>query len=152
MAKKLGRACKLYRCATLLDGDTSTPALATWVEIDAVKDVSRGGTAEEWDATTRASGQYKQTLVTHKDPQLQFTMTYDPDDTNLDAIRTAWVNGSEIALAVLDGDEDVAGSQGLASNFVITDFPEDQALDAGVTVQVTAKPSSYTEWYEVSGS
>jgi len=62
----------------------------------------------------------------------------------------SWVNGSEIALAVMDGDIATVGSEGFCANFVITGFNRGEPLEEAITVSVTAKPASEQQWYEVS--
>ena len=41
-------------------------------------------------------------------------------------------------------------SEGLAGNFTIHTFNRSEPLEGVVVVDVTAKPSSYTAWYEVA--
>jgi hypothetical protein len=38
-------------------------------------------------------------------------------------------------------------AQGLAGNFVITNFSRTEPLEDAIKVSVTAKPSSFTQWY-----
>jgi len=52
----------------------------------------------------------------------------------------------------LDGAIDEAGNQGLASNCSVTSFTRNEPLEEAVTVSVTLKPSSFTDWYVVPGS
>lgn len=151
MAKKVGLDCKLYYCATDLDGVTNTPALATWIEITNVRDLTLNLATGEADVSTRASS-WRQTKQTLKEGSIDFEMMWDTDDAAFEALQAAWSDGTEIALAAMDGDIEVAGAEGLASNFSVTNFSRNEPLEEGVTVSITIKPSSYTEWYEVSGS
>jgi hypothetical protein len=82
---------------------------------------------------------------------MEFEMVWDTDDQGFTAIKDAWLNSTEIALAAMDGDISTGGSQGLASNFTVTNFSRNEPLEEAITVNVTVKPSSQTEWYEVSG-
>jgi len=148
---KLGMECKLYRCATLLD-ETNTPALATWIELDNVKDVNLQQENGEADVTTRANNGWRATAATLKEATIEFEMLWKPSDAAFTAILTAWLNATEIALVALDGADDVVGSQGLASNFSVTSFTRNEPLEEAVTVNVTLKPSSYTQWYTVAGA
>lgn len=50
----------------------------------------------------------------------------------------------------MDGDIQASGNEGLAGNFSVTNFSRNEPLEEGVTVSVTVKPSSQTEWYEVA--
>lgn len=151
MAKKVGLDCKLYYCATALDGESNTPALADWNEIDNVRDLTLNLSTGEADVSTRASS-WRQTKQTLKEGSIDFEMLWDTDDEAFSAIQDAWEDGEEIALAAMDGDIEVAGAEGLASNFAVTNFSRNEPLEEGVTVSVTVKPSSYTEWYVVTGS
>ena len=148
----LGMSCKLYRCATLLDGTTNTPALATWIEQDNVKDLTLNLETGESDITTRANNGWRATAATLKDGSIEFEMLWKPSDAGFAAIQAAWAAGTEIALAALTGADDVAGSEGLASNFTVTNFSRNEPLEEAVTVSVTLKPSSFTQWYTVAGS
>jgi len=150
MAKKLGRQCKLYYSDTLLDGSVNTPASVTWNEIQNVRDLTLNQEKGEADVTTRGSGGFRQTLGTLIDGSVEFEMLWETSDTAFSALQDAFYNDTEIALAVMDGDIDAAGSEGLVSNFSVTSFTRSEALEEGVTVSVTIKPSSYTEWYVVS--
>jgi len=145
----LGMDCKLYRCATLLDGDTNTPDLATWIELDNAKDVTVNLETGEADITTRANNGWRATAATLKDGSIEFEMLWKPADAGFAALQAAWAAGSEIAIAALDGADDADGSEGLASNFTVTNFSRSEPLEEAVTVSVTLKPSSCTEWYTV---
>ena len=146
----LGMDCKLYYGDALLDGDAETPATVTWIEIDNVKDVTLNLETGEADITTRANGGFRATAATLKSGQVEFQMLWKPGDAAFDALQAAWSGRAEIALACLDGADDEAGSQGLASNFTVTNFSRSEPLEEAVTVSVTLKPSSFTEWYEAA--
>lgn len=146
----LGKDCKLYRCATALNDSANTPALATWIECGNARDLTINLETGEADITTRGNGGWKATVATLKDGSIDFEMIWRPGDTFFDAVQTAWAGSSEIALAALDGADDVDGSQGLASNFTVTNFSRSEPLEEAVKVSVTVKPSSFTEWYVVS--
>jgi hypothetical protein len=53
---------------------------------------------------------------------------WDTSDADFAAVRDAWLNNAEIALAVMDGDIDTM-AQGLAGNFVITNFSRTEPLE-----------------------
>jgi len=152
MANKLGMECKLYRCATLLDDIANTPALATWIEVTNVKDLKRNLSTREADMTTRDNDGWEATRATLKSGTVDFGMLYDTDDAGFTALQEAWDGSDEIALAVMDGDIEVGGAQGLVGNFSVTNFGINEPLAEGVTVDVTVKPSTETEWYTVSAS
>ena len=148
MAHKLGMDCKLYYYATpLTDTDYDS---ATWTEQTNVKDLTLNLETGESDITTRANSGWKATAATLKDGSLEWEMIWDPDDACFTAIQAAWAASAEIALAALDGNESIAGNQGLAGNFVITNFSRSEPNTEAVTVTVTAKPSSKTGWWVVT--
>ena len=64
----------------------------------------------------------------------------------MEAIRDAYLNGSEIALAAMDRDIATVGSEGFVANFYITALNRGEPLEEAVTVAVTAKPYSKQHW------
>jgi hypothetical protein len=77
-------------------------------------------------------------------------MLWETGDAGFTALKSAWANGEEIALAAMDGDIELSGSEGLVGNFAVTNFSRSEPLEEGVTVTVTVKPASQTDWYEVT--
>jgi len=152
MAKsyRLGLECKFYYSDTLLDGGTNTPATVSWNEIDNVRDLTLNLETGEADITTRANDGWRATAATLKDGSIEFEMLWKPGDAAFDALKDAWVNSEEIALAAMDDEIATSGSEGLAGNFTVTNFSRSEPLEEGVTVSVTVKPSSRTQWYEVA--
>ena len=146
MPHKLGMDCKLYYDSTPLAGE---PGTGTWTELTNTKDVTLNLETGEADITTRANNGWRATAATLKDGSIEFEMLWDTGDAGFTALQAAWENAAEIALAAMDGDIATPGSQGLASNFTVTNFSRNEPLEEAVTVSVTVKPSSYTTWYEV---
>ena len=147
MGGKLGMECKLYYDTTpLADG----PSGATWTELDKARDVNINLESAEADFTSRGNSGWRATKAALRDAGLECELVWDGADAGVEAIRAAYFSGSEIALAVMDGDIAVAGSEGFVANFVITAFNRGEPLEEAVTVSVTAKPSSKHQWYEVS--
>jgi len=145
----LGMDCKLYYKTEPLTGP---PDETGWTEIDNAKDVNLQQENGEADITTRANNGWRATAATLKEATIEFEMLWKPSDAAFAAIRDAWLNASEIAIAALDGAIDTAGNQGLVSNCMVTSFTRNEPLEEAVTVSVTLKPSSYTTWYTVPGS
>jgi hypothetical protein len=150
MAFKLGMHAVMYIADTLLDGSTNTPDAATWTEQSNVKDLTLNLETGEADATTRGNNGWRATLATLKEGSIEFEMLWDSADSGFTAIKDAWLNSTEIAMAAMDGDIQTSGNQGLASNFTVTNFSRNEPLEEAITVNVTVKPSSQTDWYEVS--
>jgi len=151
MGFKLGMEAKLYYSTTLLD-DSNTPDAVSWTEQTNVKDLTLNLETGEADVTTRANSGWRATAATLKEGSIEFEMVWDSGDAGFTAIKNAWLNSAEIALAAMDGDIETAGNQGLASNFTVTNFSRAEPLEEAMTVSVTIKPSSFTDWYEVAGA
>jgi len=145
----LGMDCKLYFKTALLTGP---PDGTGWTEIDNAKDVNLQQENGEADVTTRANNGWRATAATLKEATIEFEMLWKPSDAAFAAILAAWLAAGEIAIAALDGAIDEAGNQGLASNCSVTSFTRNEPLEEAVTVSVTLKPSSFTDWYVVPGS
>ena len=126
------------------------PGSATWNEIDLARDVTLNLEASEADVASRGNSGWRATRAALRDAGVEFDLVWDSDDAELEAIRDAYLNGTEIGLAVMDGDIATAGSEGFGTNFVITGFNRGEPLEEAVTVSVTAKPASRQPWYEVS--
>ena len=150
MAKKLGQECKFYHSDTLLDGTTNVPGTVAWSEITNIRDLTLNLETGEADVTTRANNGWRATKATLKDGSIEFEMLWETGDAGFTALKTAWANGDEIALAAMDGDIELSGSEGLVGNFAVTNFSRSEPLEEGVTVSVTVKPASQTDWYEVT--
>ena len=146
MGHRLGMQCKFYYSSTLLS-EASGPGDVTWNEIKNVRDLTLNLETGEADVTTRANNGWRATAATLKDGSIEFEMLWDTGDAAFGALKDAWAGGAEIALAAMDGDIATAGSEGLAGNFTVTNFSRSEPLEEGVTVSVTVKPSSETQWY-----
>jgi len=145
----LGKDCKLYFGDELLDGVTYTPATVNWTEIDNALDVNLNLSTGEADITTRANNGWKATAATLKDGSIEFEMLWKPTDAGFAAIIAAWLAGTELSIAAMDGAIDTEGKKGLVSNCTVTNFSRSEPLEEAVKASVTLKPSSFTEWYVV---
>lgn len=138
----LGLDAKMYRQTT--GTRAAWPATGTAPDLEEmgnVKDVTINLETGEADVTTRGGSGWRQTASTLKDGTVEFEMIHDPGDTDFTAIKNAWLNGTNIAMAVLDGASDTAGVQGLWADFQITNFSQSQPLEEAMTYSVTAKPA-----------
>ena len=145
----LGKDCKLYFGDVPLDGVTETAATMDWTELDNALDVNLNLSTGEADITTRANNGWKATAATLKEGSVEFEMLWKPTDAGFAAIIAAWLAGSEIPIAALDGAITVEGKKGLVSNCTVTNFSRSEPLEEAVKASVTLKPSSFTEWYTV---
>jgi hypothetical protein len=142
----LGMDAKILFAAAVADPTTLDPAAMT--ELSNVKDVTVNHETGEADVTTRANQGWRATAATLRECSVEFQMVWKKNDAGFTAVKNAWLTGGEIALAVLTGDPDVAGSEGPFGNFSITNFSRNEALEEAIVIDVTAKLSSWGGWYE----
>jgi predicted secreted protein len=145
---KLGLDAKLYR-------NDSTYESPDWVEVEEIKEVTLNVEKGEADVTTRANDGWRATLGTLKDGSVEFQLADDPDDASFQEIRDAFFNNTTIEFAVMDGDIDTAGSEGLRATFSVLKFTRPEPLEDGIFYGVTIKPAPATnppEWMEVEAS
>jgi len=146
MSVRLGLDAKLFRNG----GSFGTPG---WVEVKNVRDVTLNLEAGEADVTTRGNNGWRATVATLKDGSIEFEMVWDAADANFAAIRDAFLTNGAVELAVMDGDIETTGSQGLRASFMITNFSRNEPLEEAITVSVTAKPTysdNPPQWLTVS--
>jgi|DewCreStandDraft_4_1066084.scaffolds.fasta_scaffold241227_1 hypothetical protein len=137
MSVRLGLDAKLYR-------NTGTHPAPAWNEIENVKDVTLNLEAGEADVTTRGNAGWRATVATLKDGSIEFMMVWDTEDDDFTALRDAFLNHTSIEFAVMDGDIETAGSQGLRAACAVTNFSRNEPLEEAITVSVTVKPT-YSE-------
>lgn len=153
MSKRLGMNAKLYRSATLMSDDTTAHVEGkTWIEVDNVRDLTLNLETGEADITTRANSGWRATLATLKDGSVEFQMVWDSADSNFEAIKDAWLSSSLIAMAVMTGDIEDNGEEGLAANFSVTNFTRNEALEEAIVIDVTLKPAEFQTWAVVGES
>jgi hypothetical protein len=80
-------------------------------------------------------------------------MQWKPGDAGFDAIKTAYLTSGNVRLAPLTGPKDAGGGEGAGSegpfgDWGITNFSRNEPLEEAVTVDVTAKLSTFKEWIE----
>ena len=125
MSVKLGLNCKLYRNDT---GGSGTYASPDWLEIENVKDLTIALSKDEADATTRANGGWKAVAGSLKDGSISFQMIDKPGDADLDAIRDAWLNGTQIDAAALNDAVTTSGAEGIRAWFEVVTFGRTENL------------------------
>lgn len=124
---QLGLNCKLYR---------GTAGAAATTLMTNVKDVTLNLSTGSADVTTRAAAGWRAKAATLKEGSVSFQMIYTTGDADYTAIQAAWLAGTALALYIGMGD-----GVGLDADFVFTGFNISQALEEGVTVDVTAEPT-----------
>ena len=153
MAKvnKLGFEGKMYYNLTAITVAANWESTGSWVEVTAVRDVTQDGDADESDVTSRGSGGHKQTRAGLRDDSVDFDLVWDgviatEPGKAVDAFRAARFDGTEITLAILDGDIDTAGSRGVVGNFAVLKCSRAEPLTDAMTYSVTVKPGSLVTW------
>ena len=127
MSEKRGSESKLYRGTA-----GSTPSTL----VNNVMDLELPATKTESDISTRASGGYKSFDGGLIELTLSWKMIWDPDDTDLMAIRTAFTANTPIALKALDA----AGGKGWDADWKIMEFSRLEPLEGDLVVNVKARP------------
>lgn len=128
-----GKNCKLYY-------NSATHASPTWVLIDRAVDVSISPFAKgEANVNSRAS-KWAKNIGTQIDAGISFGYRYKTGtDTVRDALIAAFLNGTPLEMAVMDGAIATTANRGLRAFMEIMEFPLDQPLADGVIVNVVAK-------------
>ena len=148
MSVRRGLDARLYR-------NTGTYELPVWAEISNAKDLTLNLEKGEADVTTRANEGWRATVGTLKDGSIEFEMVWDTEDAGFSALQSAYFDDTAIELAVMDGDIEEAGSQGLRASFVVTNFTRNEPLEEAMTVSVTLKiaySDNAPQWMTVGGS
>jgi len=138
MSIKLGMEAKLYYKTGGVGG------VGDWTELGNVRDLTLNLETGEADVTRRANAGWRATVATLKDGSIEFEMVWDTADAGFAAVKDAYFNNTAIGFAVMDGDIETVGSQGLQADFSITNFSRNEPLEEAVTVSVTAKPTYST--------
>lgn len=145
MAIVFGFQGKAYR-------NTGTYGTPVWNEITNIRDVTSNLQTDEDDVTTRGGNGWKQNAATLKDASIEFEMIYDTADADFTAIQTAFLNGTSIDMAFMDGDITTTGKQGLRAEMMVSQFGRNEPLAQAMKVPVTVKPaysSNAPTWYTV---
>jgi hypothetical protein len=128
-----GREAKLY-----IDPDGADET--AWDEVTLARDVTLNAENVEAEVRDRSSA-YSRALVGLHDVSIEFSITYDQDDAEYEALRDAWEAGDDIGVAVCDGDIDTPGTQGFKADCKILNFSRNEGLEDSVTIDVTMKIS-----------
>jgi len=148
MAKKTGLDMKAYLSSTALDGSSNTPGTVTWTEVPEIRDATPSIEVGEADVSSRASV-FRERLTTLLDLGVDFSIVWDSGNANMQALRDACLNRTTLAMAFMDGPIATEGSEGPVANMHVFGFSRAEQLEDGVTVDLSVKPASHTEWYEV---
>ena len=161
MGAILGLDAKLYYLSTgvratwgtATAGIHTAAAPSNLAEIESVRDVTVNIEKGEADVSTRGNNGWKANLGTLKDGSIDVVAIWDKEDAALLAVLSAFLTNANIAIAALDGAEDVVGTQGLWADMQVMNFTKGEPLEEGQTVNFTLKPaltSVAPEWVKVS--
>lgn len=145
MAIVFGYQGKAYR-------NTGTYGSPTWNDIPNIRDVTITLQTDEDDVTTRGGNGWKQNAATLKDMSIEFEMVYDTTDADFTAMQSAFLNGTSIDMAFMDGDISTTGKQGPRAEMMVSQFGRNEPLTQAMKVPVTVKPaysSNAPTWYTV---
>jgi hypothetical protein len=144
---RIGLDAKLYRSASLLAAaDAAAANGATWLEVEAVKDITLDVSSGEADVSSRTST-WKEYRSTLKDASLEVTMPVKPGDTDFAAIRDAWVARTPIALAVMSGPIATTGEEGAVGNWTVVSLSREEPLEDAQMYSLTIRPASQMQWF-----
>ena len=139
----LGMNAKIYQ-------GTAAAAIGTLTLMDNVRDVTLNLDAGEADVTTRANSGWRATAASLWTATVDFEMIWEAADAGFTAVRTAYLAGTTLELAVLDQLRETSGAQGLKGSFSITNFSRGEPLEEAIVVSVTAKLVTFDEWVVVA--
>jgi len=148
MSHKLGMQCKVYYSTSLLT-DAVGPGALAWLPVKRVRDLTVNAPDDEWEKTDRDSGGIKCVALTLTDLSIDFNIVKDAEEVSYQALLAAKLAKSEIALAIMDGDITVSGNAGWCANFVMPGWTEGQPVAEGVAIDITIKPGSHPQNYQV---
>ena len=134
MAVKLGMDGKLY----WNDGTYEVP---DWQEIDNARDVTLTNEKGEADVSSRKNAGFRARVGTLKDATIEFEMVWDTEDDNFVAIQEAYFGNTALEFAVMDGDIEESGSEGLRATMDVMSFTRNEPLEEAMTANVTVQPT-----------
>lgn len=138
---ELGMNAFLYRGAAV--SSVATVGYSGTV-VNGVVDVNLNGSVlSSFDTTTR-----EDIIGTDDRGKPKFSVTFTLENragaiSDIDALRSAFVNNTEISMGVLDRPIANAGSRGLISNMKVHNFTRGEPLGDRQTYDVEVRPSSF---------
>ena len=146
MTARIGLEARIYFSTT------SVGAIPTWTEIKTARDVTLALEHGEAEVKHRGSP-WTKVLLGHKNASVEFEITYDKTDAGYQALRDAWINKTDLALAIMDELITTSGAEGLQADFKVVRFTRNEPLEESLTVSVAVRPSAESTaepaWVEV---
>ena len=131
--KRLGGECKLYR-------NSGTYGSPTWNEITEIEDLSLPMTKGAGEFKTRGSKWLKK-KGGKIEAGIEWKHYYDPGDDDFPVLRDAFLNGTTVDLACVDGPIATTGTAGLRAVMEVLEFPIDEPLEDGASVAIKVAPT-----------
>lgn len=120
---KTGHKCKLYYNS----GTSGTPV---WVLVDEVEDVGIPDLSRSLAELKRRSSEYTKNLASLINTvAVEFNLHHGLDQTKFNTIVNDFFNGTPREWAVMDGDISTNGQTGLRGQYLVENFPWNQALE-----------------------
>lgn len=143
---KLSEDAKLYI-------NTGTYGSPTWSLICNVKDLTLSMENGEIDVTTRCGAGFREYVAGLTDVTIDFSMIYDPTDARWEDLRAAFFDKTAEEFLVLDGANNVVGTEGLRLHAFVKSFTRNEtlgeALMTDVSLRPTANANAAPSWYTV---
>lgn len=127
-----------------LNRNTGNYASPTWAEMTNVRDVTLTLEKDEADVTVRGNNGWEAIVATLKRATIEFEMVAKADDTDLTAIKDAFLNNTILDMAVMDTTVTTNGAQGLRAEMQVLSFTRSEPLTEGLTYSVRMKPTLAT--------
>ncbi len=112
----------------------------SWQYITLCRDLTANLDYEEADATQRGSGGNKQSEPTLRGISLEFDVLEDLNDANYLALRSAFINKTEIDTLISTGGATTSGELTLRAGYKIFGFKKSEPLNGINTYSVSMKP------------
>jgi len=138
---QLGKNAKLYY------GIAGAESVSGLTEIPHVKDVTVNHDEEEYENTGRDNNGWNSTVTVGSNLSIDFQFRYIPGDTIYKALKAAQIAKTPLSFAALSGDRSLDdAAEGPLGDFVITKCSRSEPLKEGISVDVTIKLNSFTQW------
>lgn len=132
MTVKLGLDCNLYY-------NSGTYDIPVWEEVCNVRDVTISHSQSEADISTRCTDGFRANVGTLTDTEYSWQMVYDDQDATYTYFLNAFLNRTDVDLAIAFGDITTTGTSYWRVITKIIGFDENQALEEAVSADVTAR-------------